>query len=115
MPLQTFPLDLGPTTSSSKTTKAKVLKAEFGDGYGQRAGDGINSVREQWQVSWVGLTRTEANTVENFLRARKGFEAFLWTSPGGSQKKWVCEEWNRTLGSAVNDDVSATFVEVFDL
>jgi phage-related protein len=116
MPLLTFPYSFGPTTSAQKSTEAKTLRAEFGDGYTQRVADGLNSVRDTYSVSWEDISRTDARLIDDFLRARGGFEAFLWTPPGATvSKKWICESWSVTNASTVLDSVSATFVEVFDL
>lgn len=109
-----FPLAIGPTQSASRSSATRVLRADFGDGYSQRAADGINSVRDTYTLSWEGLTRTDATTCDTFLRNRGGYEAFLWTPPGGSEKKWVCSEWQVRHATATLEHLSATFVEVFD-
>lgn len=113
MPVQ-FPMPYNPTTSASRASKPRVLRADFGDGYSQRAADGINAVRDTYTVSWENITRTEANTADAFLRARGGWDAFYWTPPGGTQKTWTCEDWKVTHTTATLDSLSATFVEVFD-
>ena len=114
MSLLSFPLAMGPTTSASGNSEARVLRANFGDGYSQRVADGINAVRQTYEVTWEGLDRTDAQTVDTFLRNRGGHEAFLWTAPGGTLKAWTCERWRVTHATATLDDVAATFVEVFD-
>lgn len=116
MPTLTFPYALGPTTSASKQSEAKTLKADFGDGYTQRVGNGINNVRDTYTLSWEDISRTDAKTIDDFLRARGGWDAFYWTAPGATvAKKWICEQWSVTNASTVLDSVSATFIEVFDL
>lgn len=112
--LYSFPLAYGPTTSASRAAQAKVLRADFGDGYSQRAADGINTVRDTYTLSWENITRTEAQTCDTFFRARGGYEAFWWTAPGQSQKKWICSDWQVRHSTATLDSLSATFVEVFD-
>jgi len=113
---QTFPYSTAPTTGASRQVQARVLKAEFGDGYSQRVGDGINTIRYVYAVSWENISRTDANLIDTFFRARGGHQSFYWTAPGeASPRLWVCETWQRTHSTATLDSISATFTEVFDL
>jgi phage-related protein len=116
MALDTFPSIAPEYSSSPCDTKARVLRTDFGDGYGQRAADGINNMPRTWPLKWENLTEADANTIENFLRARAGYVAFLWTPPRtGTALKWTCEAWSRqpTEGNFVT--MTATFNQVFDL
>ena len=45
MALDTFSPPIEPTVSSTKEISYNVLRADFGDGYSQRAADGLNNVR----------------------------------------------------------------------
>jgi phage-related protein len=111
-----FPYALGPTTSASRTVQPRVLKTDFGDGYGQRLSDGINSIRRIYSLSWDDISRVDANTIDDFFLARKGHEAFYWTPPGASSPLlWVCETWTRVHSTATLDSIQATFTQVFDL
>jgi len=117
MTLQLLPLPEGTQISvgSSVEVEAKVLKAPFGNGYVFRTADGFNSVKDTYQVMMEEMTREEALVIHNFLKARKGAQAFLWTPPGeATPRKWLCEKWSRQHVSAVHDTVSATFEECFD-
>jgi phage-related protein len=97
MAIQTFPITYGPDWQSPRKSATRVLKTEFGDGYGQRVGDGINTVRETWDLNWGSLTPDEATNADFFLRARGGYDAFLWTPPRATvAKKWTCESWTLT-------------------
>jgi phage-related protein len=109
MTVQTFP-NIAPSAGSNEKRTFNVLKTSFGDGYQQRAAAGINSARTVWQLSWQGLTTTNANTVEAFIEARGGHESFYWTPPNSSQGRWVCEGFSRTEEGAAHASISATFV-----
>jgi phage-related protein len=112
----TFTPPVHPDWGMERNFAPRVLKAEFGDGYAQRAADGINNNPVSISATWTNLTTAEKNTILNFFVARKGYQAFLYqyvdeTSP----KAYVCEEWGYTHEDAGGYTVTATFVQVFDL
>ena len=111
--MATFP-SITPTIASSRSTKARVLRADFGDGYTARVTDGINVIKDTWDVEWL-VSETDADTITDFLEARAGAENFDWTAPGeSSSKKWICEEWTRNYVSSEHTSISAIFEQVFD-
>ncbi|WP_047680420.1 MULTISPECIES: phage tail protein [Xenorhabdus] len=57
-----------------------VRAVQFGDGYKQTSGDGINSQRESWPLSFVG-TLSEIAPVMAFLREHQGWRSFKWRNP----------------------------------
>lgn len=109
----TFSPAIPPQTQPAGAFKFVVLKAKFGDGYGQAVGDGINARQQKWPLTFVG-TEAEVGPIQVFLDARGGYESFYWTPPGpnavlglyrcdeyqciphvGAQLKLTCtlEEW----------------------
>lgn len=56
------------------------LRARFGDGYEQRAPDGINTERQTWPLTFKGPV-AEITPIIQFLR-RNRHVSFLWTPPG---------------------------------
>lgn len=99
---------------ASQPVQPKVLKAQFGDGYEQRVGDGINTLRRTWNVQFNLRLVAEIDEIENFLRARGGSEAFDWIPPRGAAGKWVCEQWSAEVAQPVYQSLSAVFREVFE-
>lgn len=65
-----------------------VHEVQFGDGYSQRVGYGINSVVERYELNYTNLTGTEKDTIKNFLDSLYVGEAFYYTVPGDTQKKF---------------------------
>ena len=107
--------DLNLTYEISKSTEANVLEAEFGDGYSQRAANGINSLKDSWDLEWV-LNDTDKDTLIAFFEARGGHESFGWTpSSEDTEKMWTCRSWNRSY--IESDDVfkiTATLKQCYD-
>ena len=116
MALDTFTPPVEPSVTSSKSVKAKVLTADFSDGYTVRAVDGLNSISVTMSLRWQILSIDDADTIEAFLEDHEGAEAFYYTIPReDSPRKFTCEEWTRSYDNPLNETLTATFKEVFDL
>lgn len=113
VPTLELPPEVAISPGSGMEENARVLVAQFGSNYAQRAADGLNSVSSQYSVTFENLTRDEGETIIAFFRARKGSEAFYFTPPGDSEKMWRCEKWSRTHVDAAFDTINATFIQVF--
>lgn len=109
-----LPENVDVSLGSEVQSQARVLKAQFGNGYTQRAGDGQNAVADQYSVSFQNLTRPEAKVILDFLRERAGFQSFRYRVSGeDADKLWTCEQWSREHVSPMLDTVKATFIQVF--
>lgn len=98
---------------SFKTSVNKVyrtLENDFGDGYTQTTGDGINNVLEVWNVIWDKITDVQADEIEAFLDARAG-APFYWVTPKGNTKVFVSGQPARTYEDYNNNSISVTFTE----
>lgn len=73
-----------PDQGLSESREPSIRATRFGDGYEQRAANGINSDLSKFPVSFSGRSLTEAQLIWNFLEARGGTEAFLWSPPYGT-------------------------------
>jgi phage-related protein len=103
---------------ASKTTTFRTLRASFGDGYSQRAPDGINSRIDSWTLRWGALTPAELQVVEAALDSVGGYGVLLWTPIGETvQKKFVNTKatYSRTRVNSNAYTVSVTLDEVFDI
>ena len=105
------------TWGSSLEEEPQVKRAEFGDGYVQRAVDGINAIPQTWSMRFDGKSEAEALAIRNFLRARAGVEAFDWTPPetGAVSIKILCGKYRMDEAGYDNYSVSAVFKQVFEL
>ncbi|MCW2242809.1 phage tail protein [Azospirillum canadense] len=122
MTTPTFAPPVSPSVNSQKTVQPRVLKAEFGDGYRQRAADGLNSRPAAWDLKWDALTTADADTIEAFLDDRGGVEAFWWTPlDAATPRKFIAESWSRApiVGAEALGErrfsLSAKLTQVFDL
>jgi len=116
MALTTFPdANIPVDWGQAKTSTPKVVEADFGDGYTQRALDGINGVKPTFNVALTSLSLADANTITAFLEARGGYQAFLWTPPNEAQQVFRCKTWTMTPTGAGYANVTAKFIKEFDL
>jgi len=114
--VMTFSPPVAPSPESDKEVTPRILRADFGDGYAQRSGDGINTMRQVRNLAWNVLTFADADTIEAFFAARSGVESFYWTAPDeASPRRWLCSTWRRGYVSGNMASLTATFTEVFDL
>lgn len=109
-----FPVD----NATSIDVAFANLRTDFGDGYTQEAGDGINTRRESWRISAAGHWDTDSGmpvkAISEFLDRQGGFQAFEWLTPLGALKLFKCREgYSLTHEGAGNFSLSATFEEVF--
>lgn len=87
MPIS-MPLPTRISQNHSIRRKQRLLAAQFGDGYSATTPDGINSVVEEWDISWELLTQTDRNTVVTAL-LQGATDVLTWTTPNdGAAKKF---------------------------
>lgn len=98
----------------------RTLKADFGDGYSQAAGDGINTRSESWNIEargpWLmpGCTAGQAvKDIAEFLDERAGWQAFEWTPPDGELGLYRCDGYTKQRNGGGIVTLSATFYQVF--
>lgn len=101
---------------TSVEQEPRVRAAQFGDGYQQRAPDGINTQPQSWSLAFNDVGDETAADMVAFLRAQGGVLAFnyvpMWAT---AAIRVVCPSWRRTLGSQVGtSNVTATFDQVFE-
>ena len=68
-----------PETQPNGDITFAEIRAQFGDGYAQRAPDGINTERQRWPLTFRG-PEDEITPIVEFLR-RNRHTSFLWTPP----------------------------------
>jgi phage-related protein len=106
-----------PQLGSNFTDNQTVLEAQFGDGYSQIVGDGINSVWAGGDLTWNGLTVAQLDDLRTFWRAHGTAEPFLWTVPDeASARLWrfTAPLKRQSYGGDIFS-ASTTIKEAFDI
>ncbi len=100
-----------PQESLQVKVKPKVKVISFGDGYEQRAPDGIHNQLRSYSLQFAG-TEEEIRVIDQFLTEHGAVKAFRWT-PQDTRKTstFKCEEWSLEVRGYWNT-LSATFQEV---
>lgn len=99
---------------ATEASKPRVRQFQAGDGYEQRVRFGLNTNPKEWSLVFSNRTDVERDQIAAFLDARVGVESFDWTPPRGTAGKYVCSEWQVTLSNCNNNQIRATFREVFE-
>ena len=99
----------------SRSTKTRILTNNFGGGYRQRSGDGLNMIMREYDVEWIGLN-ADINELVDHFEEREGYQDFTWTPPDDdTEYKWTCEEWTRIQLGKRASTLTAHFRQEFDL
>ena len=94
MAMQTFNWE--PDDEIGTDSTFRVRRSQFGDGYVQVAGDGLNPETDTHTLTFGGLM-DEIKPIVDFIRAHGGARSFLWTTPEGS---WACTAVQTAAGSS---------------
>lgn len=99
--------------SASGSVKPRTLSAQYGDGYKQIVGDGINNLPQEWSLEFVG-SDSELADVKAFLDARGGCEPFRWKPPfSSSARQWTAGDYTLTPQGGVVWKLAVTFTQFF--
>jgi phage-related protein len=102
-----------PSFGSDKDVKNAVSEAKFGDGYTQRTAMGINSQKDDWTLKFDSIDTTTAQAIDDFLKARGGYQSFTWVNLDGVSGTYLCKTWKRNYADEDKETISATFERVF--
>lgn len=81
--MDTFNPILKPDEGMRMEVDPKVIEIQFGDGYMQDLGDGINNDLDKARPKWTNAKKAEADPIIAFLRPKaKTREPFLWVPNG---------------------------------
>lgn len=100
------------TGQPNGTVTFRRLTAQFGDGYRQVAGDGINSKVQSWPVTFAG-GKKEMDALVSFLDRHAGIRSFLWTPPLGEEGLYEAPAFSLSHVGGDVYTVSGTFQQVF--
>ncbi|MBN3471300.1 phage tail protein [Pseudomonas savastanoi pv. phaseolicola] len=112
---ETFDFDV--QVGASGDVKQRTWSNDFGDGYTQAGGVGINTKSQAWEVTVIGRygAGQKVQQVQDFLDRQEGYKSFLWTPPGGAQGRYRANSYKlSTLGGGLYT-LSVGFKQVYSL
>lgn len=102
---------------SSCDTTARITGDQptvFGDGYAQVAPDGLNHVKDMWDVTHSDVDHLVFLDIKAFIRARLNTTPFTWAPPGeDALRSWMCTSFKATPSPSQTWDVTLRFEEWF--
>lgn len=111
-----LPLSTEISQASQGETEYRILEVQYGNGYSQRALDGLNASMSSWNVSWENIPFAQFQALVAAFDAAYGIDYFTWQAPGdATTKKWIVQKWSRAAASGNYYSVSATLKQVFDI
>ena len=97
----------------AKTERApRIRSVKFGEGYEQRALDGLNPDMRKRSLSFTGRSAAEAAAILAFLEAQGGVTSFTYTHPGDSARTYKCASWSETDTGYLLKAITADFQQV---
>lgn len=114
MPLEELDPKFCAGYASTQQVEFAIKENDFTAGYTQRDRDGVNNVRDTWNITFPELTYADMSELWEFLNSRKGYKAFLWVPPRESKiRQWLCQKLQRSAVSSNSWTIEATFQEQF--
>ncbi len=90
----------------------RTRSAQFGDGYQQVSGDGLNPRSQKWTVEFTGSENYIAD-IKAFLDRHAGTKSFSWRPPLEPLGLFRCNSYKPTALGAGKYNLSATFEQAF--
>lgn len=117
MSVLVFNPPVNPTYDSSGTTKFRIKKIQYGNGYSQRAKDGINSVAKTFKLEWKVIDQQAYDYIYNFFTSLGGSQSFKYQVPGldNEQRLYVSGEVSHKSVAVGVYEISVDIEQVFDL
>lgn len=117
MPTPVF--DWVESAGTSLTMQPRFGATQFGDGYEERAPDGLNPLKQRWSLQFRAVENAVADAITAFFSARVGglgLEGFDWTPLWSTTPiRVVCREWTRSQpDQAGESDIAAVFEQVIE-
>lgn len=83
-------------------------ETQFGDGYKQTTGIGINNTVLSWPVEFIGRTE-DVKPIKDFIEEHEGVKPFYWTPPLDDRALFDANDLSiKSLGGGIFS-ISATF------
>lgn len=102
--------------NSNRTVTPSLLSASFGDGYEQRAIDGLNPKKEKFNLNYQRRPKDEINLIAAFLdkNSAKSIDLTIETITGPEIVKVMCEQYDLRYDYEEYHSLRATFRRVYE-
>lgn len=110
MALQTF--TWSPRNGPSADIQDRTRSVQYGDGYEQVTGDGINPETQSWPLTFTGLN-ADIKPILAFLRLHGERTSFKWTNPLGEVGLYRASQLKPTILDFARMTVTVTFVTAY--
>jgi phage-related protein len=99
---------------ASGTVKFNMAKTQYGDGYTQKFGWGLNPMQQTWPLTFEGM-EADLQEVYDFLVRHAGARPFLWKPPFASVASlFRAEEFNPISVGGGLMQITVTFIQDFN-
>lgn len=100
---------------ASGDIKQRTWGNDFGDGYVQSGGTGINGKSQEWSHQAIGSIEDgeELRLMRDFLDRHEGYKSFFWMPPGGTQGRYKVNGYRLEPIGAKIFKISFTMKQVF--
>ena len=101
-----------PRINPEQEVSFRTRHAQFGDGYAQVSGDGLNPRSQKWTLEFTG-NETYITAIKAFLDRHGGVKAFQWTPPLEPLGLYRCAGYKPTPLGNKKYNLSVTFEQAF--
>lgn len=92
----------------------RTRSAQFGSGYMQEAGDGLNTETQSWDLTFTG-DKKRIMAILAFLRSQGGYKAFTWSTPLDGPLFFKCRAYSPSPLGGIAWTLAATFEQTFQV
>lgn len=110
MELETF--IWSPQNGPTADIEFRTTTVQYGDGYEQVSGDGINTEYQSWPLTFKGYN-DEIMPIVRFLRSHAEARAFKWTNPLGEMGLYRSTDMKVTPLDFARMQTTVTFVTAY--
>lgn len=98
----------------SGTETYRVYSSKLGDGVEQSTKAGINNIRQEWNVTFIKMTQTEAINLRSLIRAAAGWDIVYWVPPlETNQLKWKIDSHTVNIQNGNIVSIGCKFRQVY--
>jgi len=101
-----------PQNGPTADIQHRNTEVQYGDGYAQVAGDGINTESQKWPLTFIGMNE-DIMPILAFLRAHAGVRAFKWVNPLGELGLYRASDIKPTIIDFARMSVTVTFATAY--